>query len=317
LHLLRDGEGELNRMLTGSSAAGAPGAVPAGPSAPSATAAASSAVERVLVLEAGRAERNYWSDIWHYRELFAILAWRDITVRYKQTVMGVAWAIVRPLLTVVIMTIVFGRLAGLPSDGRVPYPALVFAGMLPWFLFSNVLGDASNSVVTNSNLISKVYFPRIIIPTASAVVTLVDFGINLALLFGLMIWYAFVPGWQLVLLPLFVLLALAASLGPALLITALNVKYRDFRFIIPFILQFGLYASPVGFSSAVVPPAWRFWYSLNPVVGVIDGFRWCLLGGESKLYMPGFVMSLGVTAFFLWLGIAYFRRTERGFADLL
>ena len=304
-------------MLTGSSAAGAPGAVPAGPSAPSATAAASSAVERVLVLEAGRAERNYWSDIWHYRELFAILAWRDITVRYKQTVMGVAWAIVRPLLTVVIMTIVFGRLAGLPSDGRVPYPALVFAGMLPWFLFSNVLGDASNSVVTNSNLISKVYFPRIIIPTASAVVTLVDFGINLALLFGLMIWYAFVPGWQLVLLPLFVLLALAASLGPALLITALNVKYRDFRFIIPFILQFGLYASPVGFSSAVVPPAWRFWYSLNPVVGVIDGFRWCLLGGESKLYMPGFVMSLGVTAFFLWLGIAYFRRTERGFADLL
>ena len=304
-------------MLTGSSAAGAPGAVPAGPSAPSATAAASSAVERVLVLEAGRAERNYWSDIWHYRELFAILAWRDITVRYKQTVMGVAWAIVRPLLTVVIMTIVFGRLAGLPSDGRVPYPALVFAGMLPWFLFSNVLGDASNSVVTNSNLISKVYFPRIIIPTASAVVTLVDFGINLALLFGLMIWYAFVPGWQLVLLPLFVLLALAASLGPALLITALNVKYRDFRFIIPFILQFGLYASPVGFSSAVVPPAWRFWYSLNPVVGVIDGFRWCLLGGESQLYMPGFLISLGVTALFLWLGIAYFRRTERGFADLL
>jgi lipopolysaccharide transport system permease protein len=283
----------------------------------SATPAGSLTVERVLILEAGRAERNYWFDLWHYRELFAILAWRDIAVRYKQTVMGVAWAVVRPLLTLVIMTIVFSRLAGLPSDGTAPYPVLVFAGMLPWFLFSNVLGDASGSVVGNSNLISKVYFPRIIIPTASAVVTLVDFGINLALLFSLMIWYTFVPGWQLVFLPVFILLAIAASLGPALFITALNVKYRDFRFIIPFILQFGLYASPVGFSSTIVPQPWRFWYSLNPVVGVIDGFRWCLLGGESRLYMPGFLMSLGVTAFFLWLGVAYFRRTERSFADLL
>jgi lipopolysaccharide transport system permease protein len=308
-------------MLTGSSetlpadgmrhSAQAPGTV-----IRSATPLGSSPEERVLILEAGRAERNYWSDLWHYRELFAILAWRDISVRYKQTVIGVAWAIVRPLLTLVIMTIVFGRLAGLPSDGAVPYPVLVFAGMLPWFLFSNVLGDASGSVVGNSNLISKVYFPRIIIPGASAVVTLVDSGINLALLFGLMVWYAFVPGWQLVFLPVFVLLAIAASLGPALLITALNVKYRDFRFVIPFILQFGLYVSPVGFSSAVVPQGWRFWYSLNPVVGVIDGFRWCLLGGESQLYMPGFVMSLGVTGFFLWLGITYFRRTERSFVDL-
>ena len=281
-----------------------------------ATPAGSSAVERVLVLEAGRAERNYWTDLWHYRELFTILAWRDIAVRYKQTVIGVAWAIVRPLLTLVIMTIVFSRLAGLPSDGGVPYPVLVFAGMLPWFLFSNILGEASGSVVSNSNLISKVYFPRIIIPAASAVVTLVDFGINLMLLMGLMIWYRFVPGWQLVFLPVFILLATAASLGPGLLITALNVKYRDFRFIIPFIIQFGLYVSPVGFSSAVVPKAWRFWYSLNPVVGVIDGFRWCLLGGESQLYMPGFLVSLGVTGFFLWLGVTYFRRIERSFADL-
>ena len=217
----------------------------------------------------------------------------------------------------VICTIVFSRLAGLPSDGDAPYPVLVFAGMLPWFLFSSILGEASSSVVGNNNLVSKVYFPRIIIPAASAVVTLVDFGINLAILFGLMFWYHFAPGWQLVFLPVFVLLAIAASLGPGLLITALNVKYRDFRFIIPFILQFGLYVSPVGFSSAVVPEAWRFWYSLNPVVGVIDGFRWCLLGGQSQLYMPGFLMSLGVTAFFLWVGIAYFRRTERSFADLL
>ena len=271
----------------------------------------------MLVLEAGRAERNYWSDLWHYRELFAILAWRDIAVRYKQTVIGIAWAIVRPFLTLVICTIVFSRLAGLPSDGTAPYPVFVFAGMLPWFLSSSILGEASNSVVGNANLISKVYFPRIIIPTASAVVTLVDFGINLALIFGLMVWYRFAPGWQLVFLPAFVLLAIAASLGPGLLITALNVKYRDFRFIIPFILQFGLYVSPVGFSSAVVPEAWRFWYSLNPVVGVIDGFRWCLLGGESQLYMPGFLVSLGVAAFFLWVGIVYFRHTERSFADLL
>ena len=240
----------------------------------------------MLVLEAGRAERNYWSDLWHYRELFAILAWRDIAVRYKQTVIGVAWAVVRPFLTMVIFTIVFGRLAGLPSDGAAPYPVLVFAGMLPWFLFSSILGEASNSLVGNANLIGKVYFPRIIIPTASAVVALVDFGINLVILFGLMVWYGFAPGWQLVFLPAFVLLAVLASLGPGLLITALNVKYRDFRYIIPFIVQFGLYVSPVGFSSAVVPEAWRFWYSFNPVVGVIDGFRWCLLGGESQLYLP-------------------------------
>jgi lipopolysaccharide transport system permease protein len=188
--------------------------------------------------------------------------------------------------------------------------------MLPWFLFSSILGEASGSVVGSSNLISKVYFPRIIIPAASAVVTLVDFGINLVLLIGLMIWYHFVPGWQIVFLPGFVLLATAASLGPGLLITALNVKYRDFRFVIPFILQIGLYVSPVGFSSAVVPKVWRFWYSMNPVVGVIDGFRWCLLGGESQLYIPGFLVSLGITVFFLWLGITYFRRTERSFADL-
>src|SRR5262245_12673821 len=233
-------------MLTGShetlSADGVKQGVPATSAAVQpATPAGSSAVERILVLEAGRAEWNYWSDVWRYRELFAILAWRDIAVRYKQTVIGVAWAIVRPLLTLVICTIVFSRLAGLPSDGVAPYPLLVFAGMLPWFLFSSILSEASNSVVCNSNLISKVYFPRIIIPTASAVVTLVDFGINLALLFGLMVWYGFVPGWQVVFLPAFVLLAIAASLGPSLLITALNVKYRDFRFIIPFILQFGLY----------------------------------------------------------------------------
>jgi len=275
------------------------------------------ASERVIILEPGRAERNYWSDLWHYRELFAILAWRDVAVRYKQTVIGVAWAVVRPALTMIIFTIIFGRLAQLPSDGGVPYPVLVFVGMLPWFLFSGVLSDASNSLINNTNLISKVYFPRLIIPMSTGAVALVDFAINLAILFGLMAWYGFLPNWQIVFLPAFVVLAVLASLGPALWITALNVKYRDFRYIIPFIVQFGLYVSPVGFSSAVIPEVWRFWYSLNPVVGVIDGFRWCLLGGESRLYLPGFALSLTVVAFFLWFGVRQFRRTERTFADLI
>ncbi|MBT3069778.1 ABC transporter permease [Rhodomicrobium sp. Az07] len=273
--------------------------------------------ERLVILEAGRAERNYWSDLWHYRELFAILAWRDVAVRYKQTAIGVLWAVIRPFLTMVVFTVIFSKVAGLPSAGAAPYAVMVFAGMLPWFLFSSVLSEASNSLIGNANLISKVYFPRLVIPCASAVVALVDFLINLALLALIMAWYGFLPGWQIIFLPAFVLLAIVASLGPALWITALNVKYRDFRYIIPFIVQFGLYVSPVGFTSAVVPDEWRFLYSLNPMVGVIDGFRWCLLGGESPLYMPGFVMSLAVVAFFLWFGIRYFRKTEKTFADMV
>jgi lipopolysaccharide transport system permease protein len=271
----------------------------------------------LLVLEPGRAERHYWRDLWAYRELFAILAWRDVAVRYKQTILGVAWAVVRPFLTMVVFTVVFGRLAKLPSEGGAPYPVMVFAGMLPWFLFSTILGEASNSLVGNANLVGKVYFPRLIIPASSAVVALVDFAINLAILFALMAWYGFWPTWHIAFLLAFVVLAMLASLGPAFLITALNVKYRDFRYIIPFIVQFGLYISPVGFSSAIVPEGWRFWYSLNPVVGVIDGFRWCILGGDSHLYFPGFLLSLGVVVLFMWLGIAYFRRTERSFADLI
>jgi lipopolysaccharide transport system permease protein len=273
--------------------------------------------ERVIVLKAGSAEQHYWSDFWRYRELLAILAWRDVAVRYKQTVIGIAWAVVRPFLTTLVFTFVFSRLAKLPSDGSTPYPILVFAGMLPWFLFSSILGEASNSLVNNAGLVGKVYFPRIIIPASAAVVALVDFSINLVLMFGLMLWFGFWPDWKVLLLPGFVLLAVLASLGPALFITALNVKYRDFRYIIPFIVQFGLYVSPVGFSGSVVPERWRLVYSLNPVVGVIDGFRWCLLGGESPLSIPGFLMSLGVVAFFLWFGIWFFRRTERSFADLL
>lgn len=282
-----------------------------------ASADAHQAYDRTIVLEAGRAERNYGSDLWHYRELFAILAWRDVAVRYKQTVIGVAWAVVRPFLTMVVFTIIFGKLAKLPSDGTAPYPVLVFAGMLPWFLFSSILSDASNSLVGNSSLIGKIYFPRIIIPSASVVVALIDFAVNLVLLLAIMAWFGFMPGWQVVFLPFFVALAVLASLGPSLLIAALNVKYRDFRFIIPFIVQFGLYVSPVGFSSAVVPKSWRFLYGLNPVVGVIDGFRWSLLGGESMLYLPSFFLSLIVVTFFLWLGVAYFRHTEKTFADLI
>jgi lipopolysaccharide transport system permease protein len=273
--------------------------------------------ERVLVLEAGRAERNYWRDLWTYRELFAILAWRDLAVRYKQTVIGVAWAVIRPLLSMLIFTVVFSRVAKLPSDGVAPYPVMVFAGMLPWFLFSTILNDASSSLVANSNLISKIYFPRLIVPSGTILVALADFAITFLLLLVMMVWYGFLPDWRIAFLPWFVLLAILASLGPALLITALNVKYRDFRYIIPFILQFGLYVSPVGFSSAVVPEKWRVLYRLNPAVGVIDGFRWCLLSGQSRFYLPGFFLSLGVGATFLVLGIWYFRKTERTFADLL
>ena len=284
---------------------------------PGAAAAPVPSSERLLILEAGRADRNYWGDLWHYRELFAILAWRDVSVRYKQTVIGIAWAIVRPLLTMVVFTIIFGNLAKLPSDGAVPYPVLVFAGMLPWFLFSSILAEASNSLVSNTNLISKVYFPRLIVPAAAGVVALIDFAINIVILFAVMAWFQFLPNWQIIFLPAFIALAVLASLGPALFISALNVKYRDFRFIIPFIVQFGLYVSPVGFSSSVVPDEWRFWYSLNPVVGVIDGFRWCLLGGESQLYVPGFLASLAVVAFTMWIGIRFFRKTERTFADVI
>lgn len=271
----------------------------------------------LLVLAPGRTERHYWRDLWAYRELFVILAWRDVAVRYKQTVIGIGWAVVRPVVTMVVFTTVFGRIAKLPSEGGAPYSVMVFAAMLPWFLFSTILGEASNSLISSANLISKVYFPRIIIPSASAVVALLDFTINLAILLGLMLWYGALPGWRIIFLPGFVALATLTSLGPALLITALNVKYRDFRYIVPFVVQLGLYVSPVGFSSAIVPANWRLWYSLNPMVGVIDGFRWCLLGRDSALDPTGFLLSLGVVALFLWGGVVYFRRTERSFADLI
>jgi lipopolysaccharide transport system permease protein len=270
-----------------------------------------------IILEPGRTKKNYWRDLWNYRELFQVLAWRDVSVRYKQTVIGVAWAVLRPVLSMMIFTFVFARLAKLPSEGKAPYALMVFVGMLPWIFFSTALSDASNSLISNANLITKVYFPRLIVPTATIIVGFVDLFIGFGVLVVMMLWYRFLPGLQIVLLPFFVVLAFLATLGPSLWITALNVKYRDFRYVIPFLLQLGVYVSPVGFSSTVVPTKWRLLYSLNPIVGVIDGFRWCLLGGDSPPYIPGFLVSLCVIAVFVWIGIVYFRRTEQSFADII
>lgn len=269
------------------------------------------------ILEPGRSEKNYWRDLWRYRELFQVLAGRDIAVRYKQTVIGVAWALIRPFLTMVVFTVIFGRVAKLPSEGNAPYALMVFAGMLPWQFFSTALSEASNSLVANANLVAKVYFPRLIVPTATVMVAFVDFLISFVILVGMMIYYQYAPSWQILLLPVFVAVAFLASLGPGLWIASLNVKYRDFRYVIPFLVQFGLYVSPVGFSSSLVPEKWRLLYSLNPMVGVIDGFRWCILGGDSILNWNTFGMSLAVTTFFLWLGIHQFRKMEKTFADLI
>ena len=248
-------------------------------------------VERVIVLEPGRAEQHYWRDIWDYRQLFAILAWRDIAVRYKQTVIGIAWALIRPLATMIVFTVVFGKIAALPSEGAAPYAVMVFAGLLPWTFFATALTEAAGSLIGSSNLISKVYFPRLIVPTAAVVVAFVDFLVSFAILMALMLWYRFLPSWHIVLLPVFVLLAFLASLGPGLWITALNVKYRDFRYVIPFLVQFGLYISPVGFSSTIIPAQWRLVYSLNPLVGVIDGFRWCILGTGARSIGRAFISA--------------------------
>lgn len=270
-----------------------------------------------LVIEANRSERHYWRDLYEYRELFRVLAWRDLSVRYRQTVVGSAWALIRPFLTMIIFTIIFGKLANLPSEGGTPYPLMVFAGLLPWTFFSTAVGNASNSLVANSHLISKVYFPRLIVPAAAVVVAGVEFCISFGILAGLMAWYSFVPGWQILCLPFFIALAFAASLGLGTWLTALNIKYRDFGSIIPFVLQLGLYVSPVGFSSKIIPPSWRLVYSLNPMVGVIDGFRWCILGSEAQVYWPAVLVSLAVSTGLVWFGIRRFRQTEKSFADLI
>jgi lipopolysaccharide transport system permease protein len=269
-----------------------------------------------LIIEAGRTERQYWKDIWRYRELFYFLAWRDILVRYKQTFIGIAWALVRPFLTMVVFSIVFGKLAKLPTEG-VPYPILVFAGMLPWQFFASSLAECSDSLIVNSNLISKVYFPRLIVPTSAVIVSFVDFMFSGIILLGLFIFYNYIPSWRILTLPLFVAIAFAAAMGVGLWLSALNVQYRDFRYVVPFIIQFGLYISPVGFSSNIVPEQWRLLYSLNPMVGVIDGFRWAILGGNTQIYWKGFLLSLGLVIVLLVSGIWYFRRMERVFADVI
>jgi lipopolysaccharide transport system permease protein len=269
-----------------------------------------------LIIEAGRAERQYWQDLWRYRELFYFLAWRDILVRYKQAAFGISWALIRPFLTMVVFTVVFGNLAKLPSEG-VPYPILVFSAMLPWQFFSNALSQCSNSLIANSNLISKVYFPRLIVPISAIAVSFVDFMISGIILLGLMAYYSYVPSWRILMLPVFIAIAFAASIGAGLLFASLNVKYRDFGFIVPFVVQIGLYISPVGFSSSIVTEQYRLLYSLNPMVGVIDGFRWSILGGESKLYLPGFALSVLLVLLMLIAGIIYFRKMERTFADVI
>jgi lipopolysaccharide transport system permease protein len=283
--------------------------------------AESRAGEFDLTLEAGRAEKHYWLDLWRYRELFIILALRDISVRYKQTVIGAAWALIQPALNMMIMTIIFGRVAGLHSEGSAPYAIMVFAAMLPWMFFSSSLSSASQSLVGNANLISKVYFPRLIVPVSSIVTAFADFLISFSLLIALMIWYRFAPAWNMLALPAFTAIAFLAALGPGLFITALNVKYRDFRYVIPFVIQFGLYVTPVGFSSTVIREKFGetlfLLYSLNPMVGVIDGFRWCILGKNSPIDIPSLLLSLLVVGLFLLFGIWYFRRTEKGFADII
>src|SRR5437588_3727245 len=269
-----------------------------------------------LIIEAGHTERNYWRDLFRYRELFYFVAWRDVLVRYKQTVIGVLWAVIRPLLQMIIFTFIFGRIARLPAEGM-PYPVMVMAGMLPWQLFATSLSEGSNSLISNSNLISKVYFPRLIVPASAVIVSFVDFAISMVLLAIMMLFYRVWPTVHLLSLPFFTALALLASAGAGVWLAALNVKYRDFRYVVPFIVQFGLYISPVGFSSSIVPEKWRTLYSLNPMVGVIDGFRWSISGGNTPFPQQSLTLSLITAALVLATGIWYFRKTERTFADII
>jgi lipopolysaccharide transport system permease protein len=275
----------------------------------------SSSEPNELVLEPGRSSRNDLADLWRYRELLGFLAWRDVKIRYKQTTLGVLWALIQPAVTLAVFTFIFGKLAAMPA-GAAPYPLLVLCGLLPWQLFAAAFTNASGSLVANSHLISKIYFPRLIIPLSSVAVAVIDFCVVLVLLAILFAWFNFLPDWRIVFLPLFLLLALLTAIGTGLWLTALTVKYRDFRFVVPFLLQIGLFLSPVGFSSTNIPN-WRLIYSFNPMVGAIDGFRWSLLRGEPALEPLNLAISIGTMLFLLWSGLWYFRRTERSFADLI
>ena len=269
------------------------------------------------IIEPGRTSGHYWRDLWEYRELFQVLAWRDFAVRYRQTIIGILWAVLRPLLTVLILTVIFGRVAKLPGEGDAPYALMVLAGMLPWMFFSTAVTDAANSVVTNANLVGKVYFPRLIVPVAATMVSIIDLLIGLVILAVMMAGYQYAPTWQILLLPVWIVLAFLATLGPGLWITAVNVRYRDFRYVIPFVVQFGLYVSPVGFAFSRIPEKWQFLYSLNPMVGVINGFRWSILGQQAPLYEQSIIISCVIIAGMLWLGIRQFRKLEKSFADVI
>ena len=271
-----------------------------------------------LIIEPGRTEKNYWADLYRYRELFYILSWRDLKVRYKQTVVGVLWAFLRPLLTMVVFTIVFGKLAKMQPEGDVPYAIMVFAAMLPWQFFSNALTEASNSLIGNANLLSKVYFPRLIVPASSVITSFVDFLISFVLLLVLMAYYQYMPTWKILFLPIYIALSFLTAFGLGLYLTALNVKYRDFRYIIPFIVQFGLYISPVGFSSNVIPDKWKTLYYLNPMVSIIDGFRWCIIKDSTTDPLSIYALfSVLMSVIILFIAIRQFRKMEKTFADLI
>lgn len=268
-----------------------------------------------LIIEAGHVERHYWRDLWRYRELTGFLAWRDIKVRYKQAVLGISWAVIQPAVQTILLTFVFGKLAKMPA-GDVPYPLIVLCGLLPWQLFTSAFNGAGNSLVGNANLISKVYFPRLVVPISTLAVSLVDFGIMLAITIPLVTIFVGSPGWQLLFLPIFVLLALVIALGAGLWITALTVRFRDFRFITPFIVQIGMFVTPVGYRTDFLPN-WRDLLALNPLAGVVDGVRWSLLAGRTDIYLPGLAISLITAVILLVSGVWYFRRTERKFADII
>jgi lipopolysaccharide transport system permease protein len=275
-----------------------------------------------IVIEPGTEDSNYWKDLWNYRGLFYFLAWRDILVRYKQTAIGIVWAVLRPLLTIFVMWFI-GWLFNSNVPAGVPRILLVCAATLPWQFFSSSFSEASNSLVANSNLLTKVYFPRLIVPASTVIVCVIDFLISFVILIAIMLYYQYIPDLKMLLLPLFLLLALVISMGTGLYIAALNVKYRDFRYVIPFIVQFGLYVSPIAFSSsdiynsAKIPQAVKYLYALNPMVGVIDGFRWCILGGTTSLHSNSFLLSIAISVLFLIIGVWYFRKMEKSFADVI
>lgn len=269
-----------------------------------------------VVLESGNTEKQYWKDLWDFRELFFFLAWRDFIVRYKQTVLGVVWSFARPIFTMVVMTVVFGNLAKLPSDGA-PYAVLVFAALLPWQFFTTSLTTSTNSVISSKALISKVYFPRLLLPPSSIMVNLVDFLIAFIIMICLLVWYGIMPGLRILTIPLFLCIAIMASLGAGLWMSALNVRFRDIQNIVPIIIQLGTYISPVAYSASVIPEKYRLIYSLNPMVGAIDGFRWAIIGGDFQIYMPGLALSILLTSLVFISGVWYFRKTEQIFADVI